>query len=105
MGREGGGAAGRGVTFGRGMEGVVLVLAMEASVWTREVRMGVERDEAIGGMEVRVGREGEPDVRDDTNCDGVSPEKLCVLGGVLGDGVKETGGGTPWPRRGLPERV
>ena len=66
----GGGGVGSGVTLGRGVEGVVLVLAMEARVWTREVRMGV-----VGGRvgvieDERVGREG-MEAREETNWEGV----------------------------------
>ena len=77
VGRTGGGGVGRGVTLGRGMEGVVLVLAMEASVCTSEVRMGVERgsveeeateeESAVAGIEGT----GDTEVREETNCEGV----------------------------------
>ena len=106
---------GRGVTFGRGVDEVVLVFAMEASVWTRELRRGVvrlvceeeeeEEEECRGG--VLAGREGETEVREDTSCEGVREVRGTRggLGVVMGDGVKETGAAAMlWPRRGLPER-
>lgn len=98
----GGGGVARGVAFGSGMEGLVLVFAMDASVCTREVSMGVVR----GGVDdnVELPREGEAEVREETSCDGVRVGKLCSLGGVLGEGVRETDGGTLCPRRGFPER-
>ena len=97
----GGGGVGRGVNLGRGMEGVVLVLAMEARVCTREARMGVVRG-GVATEEAVEEREGTGDVRDETNC---RLERLRGLGGVLGEGVRETVGGVAlWPRRGPPER-
>ena len=83
----------------------MLVLAMEASVWTRELRRGVgrlvceeeedeeeeEEVECRGG--VLAGREGETEVREDTSCEGVR-EVSGIRGGlgvVMGEGVKETG--------------
>ena len=63
----------RGVTLGRGVEGVVLVLAIEASVWTRELRRGVVREgvcegvEEMRGEELGTARAGETELREEAS--------------------------------------
>ena len=68
------------------------------------MRIGAERGGVVDVVGVSVGIEEEREVREETNCDGVRVERPGALGGVLGEGVRETDGTVFRLRRGLPER-